>query len=137
VASLVIANRTAERAIRLASALNERHGQPITAIDLAGISRREIADNSVVVNTTSVGLSGDASPLEASLLPSRGLVVDIIYNPPRTRLLRDADLAGIKTLSGLGMLVHQAATAWELWTGQTAPVAIMTEAAERALHQRR
>jgi shikimate dehydrogenase len=134
--SLVIANRTLERAERLVSELRARHGQPLEAVQLGDLTSSAIPPDAVVVNTTSVGLSGDDSPLDVSLLPTRGLVVDIIYNPPRTRLLREADAAGVKTLSGLGMLVHQAAAAWEIWTGQSAPIAVMTAAAERALHER-
>jgi shikimate dehydrogenase len=62
-------------------------------------------------------------------------VVDIIYNPPRTRLLREAEQAGLCTLNGLGMLVHQAAAAWELWAERDAPLDQMWSAARRALFE--
>ena len=136
VARLTIANRTPDRAARLASALAARHSQPILAVALEQVAAVEMPASTVVVNTTSLGLARDESPLEKNLLPAAGMVVDIIYNPPRTRLLWDAEAAGLPTLNGLGMLIHQAAAAWELWTGQSAPIGIMTEAAERALHRR-
>jgi shikimate dehydrogenase len=56
------------------------------------------------------------------------VVVDIVYKPLRTRLLQQAEAVGARTVDGLGMLVHQAARAFELWTGQRAPVDIMRQA---------
>jgi shikimate dehydrogenase len=59
--------------------------------------------------------------------------MDIVYNPLRTRLLRDAAAAGCVTIDGLAMLVHQGALQFELWTGLAAPVDIMRMAAEAEL----
>ena len=58
---------------------------------------------------------------------------DIIYNPPRTRLLYEAEKRGAKTIGGMEMLVWQGAAAFELWTGHRAPVPVMRTAAMRAL----
>ena len=93
----------------------------------------EVGPADLLINTTTVGLHDDLSPLESSLLPSSGLVVDIIYNPPRTRLLREAEGAGLAVMNGLPMLVHQAAVAWEIWMNQPAPLEAMWAAAQAAL----
>lgn len=89
----------------------------------------------LIINTTPLGMSPnvDQSPLGAQDLLARHTVYDIVYNPRQTLLLQNAQSVGAKTLSGLGMLIHQGALSQELWTGQKAPVDIMFEAAERAL----
>jgi len=91
------------------------------------IIEAELAKTKVLVNATSVGLHGDESPIPADLLSSDLLVMDLIYNPPRSRLLRDAAAAGCQVLSGEVMLLHQGAAAFSLWTGQAAPVELMHE----------
>jgi len=58
------------------------------------------------------------------------LVYDLVYNPRQTRLMTQAQAAGARAWNGLGMLVHQGARAWELWTGQPAPVDVMRAAIE-------
>jgi len=97
------------------------------------IIEAELARARVLVNATSVGLAGDVSPIPAELLPSDLLVLDLIYNPPQTRLLRDAAAAGCATQNGELMLLHQGAAAFALWTGQPAPVELMREKLEAEL----
>jgi shikimate 5-dehydrogenase len=63
------------------------------------------------------------------------VVYDIVYNPAETRFLREARQAGAQTISGLDMLVGQGAAAFELWTGQKAPVDIMKQVAVKALQE--
>lgn len=91
------------------------------------IIEAELAKTKVLVNATSVGLHGDESPIPAELIPPDLLVMDLIYNPPRSRLLRDASAAGCQVLNGEVMLLHQGAAAFTLWTGQAAPVELMHE----------
>ena len=91
------------------------------------IIEAELAKTKVLVNATSVGLHGDESPFPAELIPPDLLVMDLIYNPPRSRLLRDAQAAGCQVLSGEVMLLHQGAAAFTLWTGLAAPVELMQE----------
>ena len=91
------------------------------------IIEAELAKTKVLVNATSVGLHGDESPIPAELLPPDLLVMDLIYNPPRSRLLREAAAAGCQVLNGEVMLLHQGAAAFTLWTGQPAPVELMHE----------
>jgi shikimate dehydrogenase len=88
----------------------------------------ELSRTKVLVNSTSVGLASDESPIPGGLLPPDLLVLDMIYNPPETRLLRDAKAAGASgTMNGELMLLQQGAAAFELWTGQPAPVDVMRQ----------
>lgn len=105
---------------------------PLDAPDAHARLAGALAASSVVVNATSVGM-GDllASPLpEASLahLPPDALVFDMVYAPPETALLRAARALGLRTATGLEMLLEQGAAAFQLWTGQDAPVAAMRAA---------
>jgi len=92
----------------------------------------------LVVNCTPTGMSPDvaASPWPEDVpFPGGAALVDLIYNPPVTRLMADAQAAGARTVGGLGMLVRQGALAFERWTGIAPPLAIMLEAARHALQQ--
>ena len=91
------------------------------------IIEAELAKAKVLVNATSVGLRGDESPVPGELIPPDLLVMDLIYNPARTRLLRDAEAAGCQVLNGEVMLLQQGAAAFTLWTGQPAPLELMRE----------
>lgn len=88
----------------------------------------------VLVNATPVGTAPnvDDSPLPDGPFTGR-LVYDLVYNPPDTRLLRDARTAGCRTLGGLDMLIAQAQRQFEWWTGMRAPDRVMREAAMGAL----
>jgi shikimate dehydrogenase len=89
----------------------------------------------VLVNATSVGMSpeSDGTPVLARLLRPGLLVFDIVYNPVRTRLLREAEAAGAGTIGGVDMLAWQGALAFEKWTGQPAPLELMRSRAIEAL----
>ena len=135
-ASLSIANRTRRNVDDLLAAL-----APLAP----KIPRRGFAPESppsdlpagaVVINATSAGLDGsDAAPIDLQRLPRPASVYEMIYNPPRTALLRQAESLGLRSANGLSMLVHQGAKALEIWSGiaaeRTSPV--MDLAAKRAL----
>lgn len=131
---LTIANRTLERAHAIAAEL-----QAFGSIQVAQLEdgRPDILPEEVdvVINTTSVGMhpAVEISPMDKSWLRSSMIVSDIIYNPLMTQLLHDAEEIGAVTHSGLGMFVYQGAIAFELWTGQQAPVHVMREAVLQAL----
>jgi len=91
------------------------------------IIEAELAKAKVLVNATAVGLHGDETPIPGELIPTALLVMDLIYNPPQSRLLREAAAAGCQVLSGETMLLHQGAAAFTLWTGQPAPLSLMHE----------
>jgi shikimate dehydrogenase len=122
VAELFLVNRTQSRAEELAVEIKTRFplvnvtvGYPQTTIDL-------------LLNATSVGLkSTDALPLDKQKFSLRWAhsVYDMIYRPAETRLLRSAKAAGCRTAGGLGMLLHQGAAAFEIWTGKPAPLDVM------------
>lgn len=89
----------------------------------------------LVVNATPVGMwpHEDESPLRSNIPPDAA-VIDLVYRPLETRLLRDAARTGAQTISGIGMLVYQGAAAFELWTGRDAPIALLWKAARHALN---
>jgi shikimate dehydrogenase len=92
----------------------------------------ELSKTKVLINATAIGLHGDESPIAGELLPPDLLVLDLIYNPSRTRLLRDAVAAGDIVQNGELMLLHQGAAAFTLWTGQPAPLELMQRKLEEA-----
>lgn len=89
----------------------------------------------LLVNATPVGTwpATEESPVDEATLEGGRLVYDLVYNPLRTRLMRDADRAGCTVIGGLDMLVAQAGAQFEWWTGRPAPRDVMRAAAERRL----
>jgi shikimate 5-dehydrogenase len=89
----------------------------------------------LLVNCTPIGMHPriDESPVPAAALAGGGTVYDLVYNPPVTRLLADAERAGCRTIGGLAMLVAQAQEQFQWWTGERPPAGIMREAAVNAL----
>jgi len=96
------------------------------------IIEAELAKAKVLVNATSVGMSGDESPIPGEVIPPGLLVLDLVYNPSVTRFLREAETAGSPGMNGELMLLHQGAAAFTLWTGQAAPVEVMRTALQAA-----
>jgi shikimate dehydrogenase len=96
-----------------------------------------LATAEILINATSVGMNPDVgkSPVPADLLKNGLVVFDIIYNPMKTKLLRDAATAGCQTIGGVEMLVGQGILSFERFTGQRAPVATMRRAALKKLEQ--
>ena len=94
--------------------------------------RRVLPDAHVLIHCTPIGMSpkADTTCIPASLLHSDLSVMDIVYNPLETRLLKDAKGAGCRTIPGLEMFLNQAITQFELWTNQPAPVDVMRKVLE-------
>lgn len=94
--------------------------------------RHVLPDARVLIHCTPVGMSpnADASCVPAMLLHADLTVMDIVYNPRETQLLKDAKHVGCQTIPGLEMFLNQAVTQFELWTNQTAPVDIMRRVLE-------
>ena len=86
-----------------------------------------LAESQVLIHCTPVGMypKVDESAVPPSLLHQDLAVMDIVYNPLKTKLLADAEARGLKTVSGVEMFVNQAVIQFELWTGQTAPRTVM------------
>ena len=100
---------------------------------------RSLADTSIVVNATPIGMKGymaDQMPLELKdfdTLNPNAIVYDIVYNPSKTILLKEAEKRGFKTIGGLDMLIYQAERAIEIWTGKTPDSKLMKIAALETL----
>ncbi len=108
-----IVNRTRARAENLAA----EFGPAISAHALEAVPDL-LEDAALLVNTTSLGMHGEADmPLPLERLPADSLVTDIVYVPLRTPLLAAAERRGLKTVDGLGMLLHQAVPGFEKWFG--------------------
>jgi shikimate dehydrogenase len=90
------------------------------------IIESELAKSKILVNATSIGLTGDVSPIPAEIIPPDLLVLDLMYS--KTRLLQDAEVAGSAVADGELMLLHQGAAAFTLWTGRPAPLEVMRTA---------
>lgn len=114
-AEITIVNRTESRAETLARDLKCKYKN---FGELRGLNTE------ILVNCTSVGMhpNVDDIPVPANVLRPGMLVFDAVYNPPETRLLKEATARGCRTLDGVKMFVLQAAQQFELWTGRPAPL---------------
>lgn len=124
-APIHLLNRTLERA----EALAERFGR---AIRPAGLEQAEqlLGEAKILVNTTTLGMKGSESiALDLGRLPDDAVVTDIVYVPLETPLLAAARARGLRTVDGLGMLLHQAAPGFERWFGKRPTVSPALRAA--------
>jgi shikimate dehydrogenase len=135
---LAILNRTPKRADDLAGGLSDlpECAATISAHPLLRIRLEKLLEDAdILINATPLGMgpNADETPVDGDLLRPGLLVFDSVYNPPRTRLLREAEEAGARTLSGMSMLVYQGAASFELWTGREAPEGLMARTVEEEL----
>jgi shikimate dehydrogenase len=126
-AAITIVNRDPGRGGELVALLNE---QTPTRADLVGWDGAySVPDGTdIVVNATSIGLFPDVDArlaVEADSFRAGMVVADVIPNPPRTRLVRDAEARGCTVLDGLGMLVNQGVIGIKHWTGVDPDPAVM------------
>ncbi len=114
----IIVNRTIEKGQEMAREFG---------CQFSPLSEIEKIKADCLINTTPVGMAPDRekSPLGRESLVNFRWVMDIIYNPLKTRLLRDAEEAGCSVLTGVGMFVHQGAEQIKIWTGREPPRAFM------------
>ena len=100
---------------------------------------RNLNEYEMLVNTTPIGMlgkAGDMMPVETKALESlnhNAIVYDVIYNPKKTVLIREAEKLRLRTITGLDMLIYQAVSAQEIWFGQTPDFKDMKIAALEAL----
>ena len=125
-ATVHVANRTVERAEALAEAVPGASGHGLDALEAL------VPEADLLVNATSVGMEEDRTPVPAAHLHADLAVLDAVYRPLETRLLREAAAAGATTIDGAWMLLFQGVEAFERWTGRAAPV----EAMDAALRER-
>ncbi|HWQ83788.1 MAG TPA: shikimate dehydrogenase [Anaerolineales bacterium] len=130
---VILAARRIAQAEQLAAEIS-RSGQvslPISVIDLDFRRINQVINPDLLINTTPVGMHPATahSPWPEEIpLPRACFVYDLIYNPAETRLLQQARQAGLPASNGLGMLVEQAAIAFQIWTGHRPPTNVLYQA---------
>ena len=126
--NVVIVNRSRDRGEALARELNGEF-QPLSELHRI--------DGEILINTTPLGMlpNYDEIPIDPQILQPELVVMDIVYNPPETRLLKEAAAIGCTVIDGVAMFVFQGALQLELWTGETAPVEAMQQVVEAALQR--
>lgn len=135
------AARAVVRALAVAGAvevvvLNRHAGRAAAAATLAGGAGRvgdvdDLAAAELLVNATPLGMGDDPTlAADPAPLPDGAVVADLVYHPRRTPLLAAAEARELRTVGGIGMLVHQAARQLEAWTGQPAPIEVMRAAVD-------
>ncbi|MCY3723138.1 MAG: shikimate dehydrogenase [Candidatus Poribacteria bacterium] len=130
VAAITIANRTVEKAVSLATEMDEKTGVSMQGMGLTDerlpLSVRE---SKLLVNTATISMDVTHPLLiSADWLQPNTIVYDIVYTPPVTPLMQAATERGCQTLGGIGMLVHQGAIAFEKWTGVAPCIETMRQA---------
>lgn len=116
ITGITITNRTREKAETIASDFN------LKLVDWTGRDDA-VGDANLIINTTSLGMSGQPPLiLDASRLSSKKIVADIVYTPVETELLRNAKVQGCQTFGGLDMLMHQAVPGFQSWFGGKAVI---------------
>jgi shikimate dehydrogenase len=128
-AAVTVAARRPDAAESAAALASGGRTLPIGAVDPSPFA--------VVVNATPLGMSGgDPLPVDPESLHADHAVVDLVYHPADTPLLTAARAQGATAVNGLGMLLHQAARSFTLWTGEPAPLEAMRAAVTRVLAER-
>lgn len=127
VSRLVLLNRSLHRAEEIAHMLRE--ATPDVKVTVAELNQENmktaLKDASLLVNSTPLGMDENSTESivpDRSILKPELLVYDLLYHPPRTHLMKQAEAQGCTTLNGLSMLLWQAALAFEIWTGVPMPV---------------
>ncbi len=129
-AELVLCSRTESRGRALADELN---------CLWVSLSETDKLSGTILINATSVGMqpNTEKSPVPVTLLSRFQVVMDIVYAPLQTRLLREAEESGCAVVNGLEMLLYQGVSQFEIWTGMPAPVAVMRKALQTALAKKK
>lgn len=135
--SIVILNRTVERAQDVVTVLQPK----LKRVDLMWGNLNEAAEPArrpwrVVINATSLGQHDAAPRVHPSCYSPGSVAVELAYNPPETGFMDEARAAGARAENGLGMLLHQAALAFERWTGQAPPMDVYESVCQQAQDER-
>ncbi len=134
-ASVTVSDVDAARAERLAAEI----GAAAPGVRASAVAAAEAASAAaacgLVVQATPVGMkAGDMSPLPPAAFGPGALAFDLVYGVPETPFMRAAREGGAKAANGLGMLLHQGARSFEIWTGVTPPVDVMRAVLEKAVY---
>ena len=125
-AKVTIANRTQKKAVELAIELG---------CDSVPLDKIDTISADILINTTTVGMAphSDQSPVPSGLLHNYQVVMDIVYAPLQTTLLKHALASGCKVIDGLDMLLYQGVEQFRIWTGVTPPPSVMRKALLKAI----
>ena len=138
-AGITILGRTASRVASVVDDLRERTQAHVNGGDLARDLADAMAAHDVLIQGTPLGMLGmfpksnEDMPVPREMLRSEQIVFDMVYRPLKTRLIREAEVVGCRTILGIEMLLHQAALQFQTWTGVSAPIGAMREALTRAI----
>lgn len=128
IAKLVIVNRTASKATALKSKLNKSFPKLQIVVN-----PNSTEDYDLLINTTTIGMDGISLSVPENQVNHCKAIVDIIYNPPQTPLLKLANEQGLVWANGIDMLLYQGAEAFEIWTNKKAPIEVMRKCLEKSL----
>ncbi|MGB9937974.1 MAG: shikimate dehydrogenase [Methanobacterium sp.] len=118
--SLVIANRTPQNAINLQNEIIEKLNADVKTTDYGEKLENELKDADILINTTPIGMYPNINqkPLvKAEMMHSNLVVNDLVYNPPKTCLIKECEKACAKSISGIKMLIYQGMESFKIWTG--------------------
>ncbi len=149
-ADVSISNRTREKAIKLKDDIKRKLNKEIDILDFnstakpsklrhqrcrINLRKEDLEGIDIIINSTSVGMhpKTNSTPLNSGLLNPDIAVMDIVYNPIETKLLKDANGVGCKTVNGVGMLVHQGAESLRILLDIKAPIEVMKKVVIRKL----
>ncbi|RJX16122.1 shikimate dehydrogenase [Candidatus Bathyarchaeota archaeon] len=133
---MVILNRTEEKAVKLSKTISENFSLQVKGLKLTQENlKNELKNADLLVNATSLGMypNVDETPVDKNLINQNLVVFDVVYNPLKTRFLKEAEEKGAKIVNGLSMLIYQAVEAFKIWTGLNPPVKTMFKVALKEL----
>jgi shikimate dehydrogenase len=139
VEELVILNRSAKKARILAENIGRTHHSKVVGNLLSSAQiKKRVKDCDILINATSVGMAPkiDQSLVELQWLKRNLWVMDIVYNPLETKLIKNAKAVGARVITGVEMLLNQGAASFEIWTNIPAPIEVMKKAALNKLQTR-
>src|SRR3990167_10281149 len=129
-ASVVIFNRTLEKAWHLIKTLKIKNGRSVSLVSCYDLSHIQgVEDCDIILNATSLGMGKNVNktPVPKKYLKKDHIVFDAVYVPYETRLLKEAKEKGARIIHGTEMLLYQGIVQFELYTGKKAPVKVMRE----------
>jgi len=128
-ANVTLTNRTREKAEALIEELEIKDKVKVVGYAPENLEK-ELEDTYLIVNTTSIGMSPSTenSPIPKESLRKDHIIFDVVYNPLKTRLIKDAEEIGCQTISGVNMLIHQGAQSLRIWLGIEPPIPVMKDA---------
>jgi len=135
-AEISIANRTHDKALMLAKEVGEKTGAKTRAVECSDAEiKKAVGGCSILINATSVGMHPKVNdtPIKKEFLRKDLVVMDLVYNPVETRLLKESHKQGCKTIDGVGMLVHQGAESLRIWLEINPPIEVMKKAVVKGL----